>query len=118
MAKIEGHIVERVVGDKHIEYIRGQQATPVEDERRVQLCLTDPEVLALAQVGKRLERLHRAPQDIEFAIDRELPPGQNVVLLQCRPITVLPPRSSHVVAADEALSRLASSVLAAAKTSL
>jgi pyruvate, water dikinase len=117
VAKIEGHIVERVVGDKHIEYIRGQQATPVEHERRVQLCLTDAEVLALAKVGKQLERLHRAPQDIEFAIDRELPAGQNVVLLQCRPVTVLPPRHLPAAASDEALSRLASSVLAAAKTS-
>ncbi|WP_217349222.1 PEP/pyruvate-binding domain-containing protein [Polaromonas sp. C04] len=117
VAKIEGHIVERVVGDKHIEYIRGEQATPVEHERRVQLCLTDAEVLALAKVGKQLERLHRAPQDIEFAIDRELPAGQNVVLLQCRPVTVLPPRSPRAAAADEALSRFASSVLAAAKTS-
>jgi pyruvate,water dikinase len=115
VAKIEGHIVERIVGDKHIEYIRGQEATPVDRDRRVRLCLTDAEVLALAQIGKRLERLHRAPQDIEFAIDRELPPGQNVVLLQCRPVTVLPPRDRPVAARDEALSRLASNVIAAAK---
>jgi pyruvate, water dikinase len=117
VAKIEGHIVERIIGDKHIEYIRGQKATPVEHDRRVQLCLTDTEVLALAQVGKRLERLQRAPQDIEFAIDRELPAGQNIVLLQCRPVTVFPPRHSAAGASDEALAQLASNVLAAAKTS-
>jgi pyruvate, water dikinase len=116
VAKIEEQIVERVVGDKHIEYVRGQEATPVEHDRRVQLCLSDAEVLALAQIGKRLERMHRAPQDIEFAIDRELPAGRNVVLLQCRPVTVLPPRQvGSTAAADAALAKLASDVMAAAK---
>jgi pyruvate,water dikinase len=115
VAKIEEHIVERVVGDKHLEYIRGQQATPVEHDRRVQLCLTDDEVLALAQVGKRLERLQRSPQDIEFAIDRELPQGKNIVLLQCRPVTVLPSRNKQTAAPEQALSRFAANVLSAAK---
>jgi hypothetical protein len=53
------------------------------------LCLRDDEVIALARLGKRLKRLHGAPQDIEFAIDRELPAGQDIVLLECRPVTVL-----------------------------
>ena len=113
IAKIEGQIVDRIIGDKHLEYVRGQQASPVEHDRRVKLCLTDDEVMALAGLGKRLERLHGGPQDIEFAIDVELPPGQNVVLLQCRPVTVAPARTSD--ASADALSRLASSVLNATK---
>ena len=56
------------------------------DERRSQLCLTDDE--ALTRLGKRLEAMHGAPQDVEFAIDEEPPPGSNLVLLQCRPETV------------------------------
>ncbi len=115
VAKIEGHVVERVVGDKHIEYLTNEVPTPVDPERRVKLCLDDAEVLALAKVGKRLERMHDAPQDIEFAIDRDLPPGDNIVLLQCRPITVLPSRTVSANAPRDALTRFASSVLSATR---
>ncbi|MCW5653686.1 PEP/pyruvate-binding domain-containing protein [Hydrogenophaga sp.] len=114
VAKVEGHVIERVLGDKHIEYLSGQQATPVDDERRALLCMDDAELTALAKVGKRLERLHGAPQDIEFALDRELPRGDNIVLLQCRPVTVLPDRKAPGRAADDALMRFASGVLSAA----
>lgn len=113
VAKVEGQVVERVVGDKHIEYLSGERATPVDAERRARLCLDDAEVVALAKVGKRLERMHACPQDIEFAIDRDLPPGDNIVLLQCRPVTVLP--SSAPPAPQSALTRFASSVLSAAR---
>jgi len=115
VAKIEGHVVDRVMGDKHLEYLGGQVATPVDGERRGKLCLDDEEVVALARLGKRLERLNGAPQDIEFAVDRDLPPGENIVLLQCRPVTVLPGRGSANPAASDALSRMASTVLLAAK---
>lgn len=114
VAKIEGHVIDRVIGDKHIEYLGGQIPTPVDAERRARLCLTDDEVLALAQIGKRLERLNGGPQDIEFAIDGDLPPAQNVVLLQCRPVTVLPGKKAEPASAD-ALARMASTVLAAAR---
>jgi len=116
VAKIEGHVVDRIVGDKHLEYLSGQETMPVDDERRARLCLDDAEVMALSRIGKQLERMHGAPQDIEFAIDRELPAGDNIVLLQCRPVTVLPTkallRSSAPV---EAVARFASSVLSAAR---
>lgn len=114
VAKIEGNVLDRVVGDKQVEYIGGQVPTPVDAERRGRLCLSDAEVTALAQFGKRLERLNGAPQDIEFAIDSDLPVGQNIVLLQCRPVTVLPGKETKSASAD-ALARMASSVLAAAK---
>lgn len=113
VAKIEGYVVDRILGDKHLEYIGGQVATPVDAERRGKLCLDDEEVMALAKLGKRLERLNGAPQDIEFAIDHDLPAGRNIVLLQCRPVTVLPGRGGP--AAVDALSRMASTVLSAAK---
>jgi len=115
VSKVEGLVVERVLGDKHIEYRTGQQATPVEAERRALLCLDDAEVVALARVGRRLERMHERPQDIEFAIDRDLPAGDNIVLLQCRPVTVLTPPRPVVPGPRDALARFASSVLAAAR---
>ncbi|KAE8765462.1 PEP/pyruvate-binding domain-containing protein [Georgenia thermotolerans] len=81
-------IVERTPGRKLLEYRRGDAAVPVPAERQDLPCLSDDDITALAQLGKRLERLHGAPQDIEFALDEELPAGSDVILLQCRPETV------------------------------
>ena len=78
-------IADRVVGNKIIEYRRGDAPVDVPAERRDVLCLQDDEVVALATLGKKLERIHQAPQDIEFAVDEELPEGSNLILLQCRP---------------------------------
>ncbi|MFE7422090.1 PEP/pyruvate-binding domain-containing protein [Rhodococcus sp. NPDC057529] len=86
--KIGMTIVERTLGDKRIEYRRGDAPQPVPDDRRELLCLHDDEILALAALGKKLEKLHGAPQDIEFAVDEELAAGHNLLLLQCRPETV------------------------------
>jgi len=115
VAKIELQVLERSVGDKHVEYLDGHTAQPVDHDRRVALCLHDDEVIALARLGKRLERMHGAPQDIEFAIDRELPAGQDIVLLQCRPVTVLGVPATTDPAAGAALLQLAADVLAAAR---
>lgn len=115
VAKIEGHVVERIIGDKHVEYLDGHEASSVDEERRARFCLDDSEVLELAALGRKLERLHGAPQDIEFAIDRHLPPGANIILLQCRPVTVLPSRNRPATAPADSLSRLAASVLVAAR---
>jgi pyruvate, water dikinase len=115
VSKVELQVLDRSVGDKHLEYLDGHTAQPVDHDRRVALCLRDEEVIALARLGKRLERLHGAPQDIEFAIDRQRPPGQDIVLLQCRPVTVLGARSAAQPAAGAALAQLASNVLAAAR---
>ncbi|BFZ19135.1 hypothetical protein BsWGS_22174 [Bradybaena similaris] len=47
-----------------------------------QLCLTDDMILKLAALGIELEKCYGLPRDIEFATV-----GQEVFLLQCRPIT-------------------------------
>ncbi|MFC5821975.1 PEP/pyruvate-binding domain-containing protein [Nonomuraea harbinensis] len=80
---------QRVVGSKRLAYLRGDRG-PVEvpEDRRQVACLSPAEVLALADLGMRLEELQGKPQDIEFAVDEELPEGGNLVLLQCRPETV------------------------------
>src|SRR5207247_1244652 len=49
--------------------------------------LSEQHLLALAELGDRVERHFNAPQDIEFALDRE----HNVLLVQSRPITTLYP---------------------------
>jgi pyruvate, water dikinase len=81
-------IVERTLGHKVIEYRRGDATVPVPEDRQQVACLSDAEITALARLGKQLEKLHGAPQDIEFALDEQLPAGADVILLQCRPETV------------------------------
>ncbi|MCK6211435.1 PEP/pyruvate-binding domain-containing protein [Georgenia sp. EYE_87] len=81
-------IVERTLGTKEIEYRRGDATVPVPEERRHVPCLSDVEITALAELGKRLEKMHGTAQDIEFALDEDLPAGDNAILLQCRPETV------------------------------
>jgi len=49
--------------------------------------LSEPELLALAEIGDRVERHLNAPQDIEFALDSQ----RGVHLVQSRPITTLYP---------------------------
>jgi len=113
VAKVEGQVIERVLGDKHLEYGPDGKAHPVEAGRREIFSLNDSEAIALSKVGKRLERMRGAPQDIEFAIDRELPSGDNIVLLQCRPVTVTVPKTASPL--DRALGQLTASVLAASR---
>ncbi|MCW5722609.1 MAG: PEP/pyruvate-binding domain-containing protein [Devosia sp.] len=87
VSKIGLDLVEKVLGEKAIEYLDGTTVADVEPARRSQYCLSDDQAVALAKLGKTLERQHGHPVDIEFAIDRDLPAGSNVILLQCRPET-------------------------------
>ena len=50
--------------------------------------LSDAQVIAVARIAKSLEKSMGCPQDVEWAIDRDLPDGENVVILQSRPETV------------------------------
>lgn len=113
--KVGCEVLECAISDKHLEYIDGMSATAVGEDRRRQACLSDGEVCALAQLGKRLERLQKAAQDIEFAIDRDLAgrSGDGVVLLQCRPVTVWGNRAALSTCSNPVLKQFASSVLAA-----
>lgn len=81
-------VVERTPGDKRIEFRRGYQPVDVDPARWARLCLTDELVIALARLGKEIERLQGRPQDVEFAVDGDLPAGRELVLLQRRPETV------------------------------
>jgi pyruvate,water dikinase len=60
----------------------------VEAPRRSLPSLSDAQVIAVARLAKSLEKSMGCPQDVEWAIDRDLPDGENVVILQSRPETV------------------------------
>jgi pyruvate, water dikinase len=90
--KVMGAITRRTISSKTVEYRLDEHdrvaEVPVDDARRDIPCLDDDEVLAVARLARRAERHYRCPQDLEWAIDPQLPNGDNVVLLQSRPETI------------------------------
>ena len=75
----------------------------VDADRADAPCLTDAQLKAIAILAKTAEKHYGCPQDIEWAVDADLPDGENVILLQARPETVWSkkPRESVVGAADK-----------------
>ena len=86
-------VVSQTIGDKHAELVPDADAQrlverEVDADRRARRCLDDAELTAVAQLAKRCEKHYRCPQDVEWAVDADLPTGENVLLLQSRPETV------------------------------
>lgn len=114
-------VVAERLGDKHIELVPDREGRrvverEVEPDRRSVPALSAEEVLAVARIAKLAERHFKAPQDIEWAIDRELPDGENLMLLQSRPETVWSQKSSGgaVAPAGAGIESIARSLLAQA----
>ncbi len=90
--KVLREVIKREISDKHIEYRLTESGSvekmPVEDDRRKRPSVTDAELVAIAVLARRSEKHYGCPQDVEWALDRHLPHGDNVVMLQSRPETV------------------------------
>jgi pyruvate,water dikinase len=91
--KVIFEIVARRIGTKQLEIVPDQAARqvverPVEAARQLSAALSDEELIAVAKLAKQAERLYGCPQDVEWAIDADLPAPHNLVLLQSRPETV------------------------------
>ncbi len=83
-------ILDRQIADKQIgifpEKDGGTRQITLSDAQRKQTVLTDAKILALADMGSRIEAHYDVPQDIEWAMAQ----GE-FYLLQARPITSLFP---------------------------
>lgn len=91
--KITLQIVTEHIGDKHAELVPDAETgalveKPVDAERSAIRSLTDDELEAVANMAKRAEKHYKCPQDIEWALDADLPDGENLLLLQSRPETI------------------------------
>lgn len=79
-------IESQSVASKNVCYrldrIQGVCLSPLDPHQRSSPCLTPGQVLAVADLALRIERLFGEPQDVEWAFDQE---GE-LVLLQCRPL--------------------------------
>jgi pyruvate, water dikinase len=115
--KVLGEIVKRTISDKQYEYRLTErdtvERTPVDPARRTAPSLTDDELRAVARLARRAEKHYGCPQDIEWAIDQDLPAGANVTLLQARPETVWSrrPRAPLAAAGVDATSSIAATLL-------
>ncbi|MDH5438551.1 MAG: phosphoenolpyruvate synthase, partial [Candidatus Bathyarchaeota archaeon] len=86
-------IIDRKIGKKVIEYVSDPKTgktihVDVPAERQKQPCLTDEEIVKLTELAKRIEEHYGQPQDIEWAIERNLPFPENLLIVQSRPETV------------------------------
>ncbi len=50
--------------------------------------ISDDEVIRLAEMGKKIEKHYGRPQDIEWAVDKDISPPDNIFITQSRPETV------------------------------
>jgi len=86
-------ILERKVAKKHMEIVRDPKTgenvhLEVPPDRQEKPCLTDEEIKHLAELAKKIEEHYGTPQDIEWAIDRDIPYPENVFIVQSRAETV------------------------------
>ncbi|HUK48359.1 MAG TPA: PEP/pyruvate-binding domain-containing protein [Terriglobales bacterium] len=88
IGKIIGDISVREISDKFIQHVPDESGGTKELETPEDLCrvasVSDAELKALAEIGRKVERHYGRPQDIEWAIDR----SEEIYLLQSRPETV------------------------------
>jgi pyruvate,water dikinase len=83
-------IKRSIIGEKTQKVVAeecGTKVEPVSTDQQVVPCLSVTEVLEIAKLGLRIEEHYGAPQDIEWAIDRDLPFPENTFSTQSRPVT-------------------------------
>ena len=91
--KVMLSVIKANIQNKHIEHVPDKATKTVvvkeiTGERATQPSLTETELKDLCEMAKIVEKHYGCPQDIEWAIDFDLPEGQNLTLLQSRPETV------------------------------
>lgn len=83
-------IKQSIIGQKDQRFVANGCGTIIEHvppEQQVIPCISVAEAIEIAKMGMRIEEHYGAPQDIEWAIDRDLQFPENVFSTQSRPIT-------------------------------
>jgi len=86
-------IIEKRIATKKVMYTRDPVTgktvhVDVPADKQNQPCLTDEEVVRLAELAVKIEQHYGKPQDIEWAIDSDLKFPENIFIVQSRPETV------------------------------
>ena len=116
--KVTLDIIERTISTKELCYtvdLKTQKsvAMAVPAERQNIQSVIDDEITELAWMAKRIEKHYGRPMDIEWAIDKNLPAGGNVFVLQARPETIWSNRQRSAAAsgATSAMDYIVSSLI-------
>lgn len=109
--KISLEVNERHVSKKHIICVpdpagRGADILPMPEEKQDVRCVTDVELRELVRIGRLIEKHYGSPQDIEWAIDEDIPFPENVFIVQARPETVWSQKKPVSVLAGKSASEL------------
>lgn len=124
--KVTLDILERTISSKEITYtvdLKTQKSVKIETpfERQNVQSLIDEEIIELARMGKAIEKHYGRQMDIEWAVDKDLPAGGNIFILQARPETVWSERRAKEAAeaprATSAMDFILSSLLTGKKVS-
>jgi pyruvate,water dikinase len=104
--KVTLDIIDRTISQKHICYTvdpktQQSRAMEVPFERQGVQSLIDDEITELAWMGKQIEKHYGCPMDIEWAVDKDLPAGGNIYILQARPETVWSQKQRPAIAAAD-----------------
>ena len=100
-------IIDRRIAKKTVQYLRDPNTgktvhVDVPIEKQEQPCLSDEEILKLAELAKRIEQHYGKAQDIEWAIDSDIPYPDNIFIVQSRPETVWSTKLAQLPAKAEA----------------
>jgi len=86
----DGEIVAKAIGAKHLAILAspagGTQQQAIDPQRQERPALTDPQVVRLVKLGRRIEAHFGRPQDIEWCLVDD-----DFQIVQSRPITTLFP---------------------------
>jgi len=122
--KITLDIIDRTISQKLVcvtvdRKTQTSCTTDVPLERQRVQSLIDDEITELAWMGKQIEKHYGRPMDIEWAVDKDLPAGGNIFILQARPETVWSARAKAPVVktAGSAMDYILSGILAGKKVS-
>lgn len=122
--KVALDIMERTISTKTVCYtvdFKEQKSVALEVpfERQNIQSIVDDEITQLAWMGKQIEKHYGRPMDIEWAIDKDLPAGGNIFILQARPETIWSdkPRAAASGGAASAMDYIVSSLIAGKKLS-
>ncbi len=93
-------ILEKRINNKEIAIVYdpekgGNKVVKLPPEKANAPCLTDEEIIKLAEYAKKIEQHYGKAMDIEWAIDENLSFPQNVYIVQARPETVWSARKAE-----------------------
>lgn len=100
--KIMLEILKSDIQNKHIEHVPDPAnkcviIKEITGTRATEPSLSEAEIKEICRMSKIIEKHYKCPQDIEWAIDLDLPEGQNFTLLQSRPETVWSQKKTETV---------------------